>query len=169
MKLKHLVLTILIAGFTQLGFSQTKKFGHINSNELLMSMPERDSAEKTLQNEARQLESALQTMSKEYETKVAEYQANAAAWSDVIKASKAKEIGQLEQRIQEFQSSAQESLERAEQELMKPLIDKAKKAIEDVAKENGYGYIFDSGVGAILYSPEGDDIMPLVKKKLMIP
>lgn len=141
MKLKHLALTILLAGLTQIGFSQTKKFGHINSNELLMAMPERDSAEKKLQNEARQLESALQTMSKEYESKVAEYQANAATWGDVIKAAKAKDIGQLEQRIQEFQNSAQESLERKEQELMKPLIDKAKKGIEDVAKENGYSYI----------------------------
>ena len=45
-------------------------------------------------------------------------------------------------------------------------IDKAKKAIEDVAKENNYNYVFDSGVGVLLYQRDSDDIMPMVKKKL---
>jgi outer membrane protein len=49
---------------------------------------------------------------------------------------------------------------------LKPIIDKAKKAIEDVAKENGYTYIFDSSVGVLLYYENSDDIMTLVKKKL---
>ena len=61
-------------------------------------------------------------------------------------------------------------MQERQSELMKPLVDRAKKAIEEVAKENGYSYIFDTstGVGALLYTPESDDIMPLVKKKLGI-
>ena len=50
--------------------------------------------------------------------------------------------------------------------MLKPIVDRAKKAIEEVGKENGYTYIFDAGVGAVLYSQDSDDIMPLVKKKL---
>ena len=51
-------------------------------------------------------------------------------------------------------------------ELMQPFQDKILKAIEDVAKENGYAYIFDTQV--LLYSEGGDDVSALVKKKLGI-
>jgi outer membrane protein len=45
----------------------------------------------------------------------------------------------------------------------------AKKAIEQVAKENGYTYIFDTSVGAVLYWEESDNVLSLVKKKLNLP
>ena len=57
-------------------------------------------------------------------------------------------------------------LEERQEALLKPIVDRAKKAIEEVGKENGYTYIFDSGIGTVLYSQDSDDIMPLVKKKL---
>jgi hypothetical protein len=66
-------------------------------------------------------------------------------------------------RIQEFQENAQKTLQQREQDLLKPIIDRAKKAISDVASENGYTYILDSGTAAVLYSQDSDDIMPLVK------
>ena len=72
----------------------------------------------------------------------------------------------LEKRIREFQTKAQSSLQTKEQELMKPLVQKAKDAIETVAKENSYTYVFDSGSGALLFQPESDNLLPLVKKKL---
>ena len=69
-------------------------------------------------------------------------------------------------RIEESQSNAQKLLEERQEALLKPIVDRAKKAIEEVGKENGYTYIFDSGIGTVLYSQDSDDIMPLVKKKL---
>jgi outer membrane protein len=69
-------------------------------------------------------------------------------------------------RIQEFQENAEKKLQDRQQEVLKPIIDRAKKAIEDVAKENGYTYIFDTSVGALLYQQDSEDILPLVKKKL---
>lgn len=146
--------------------AQAKKFGHINTNDLLLKMPERDSAQVKIQDEAKKLEQQLSAMTMEYQTKVNDYQANAAAMSDLIKQTKAKEIQDLEQRIQEFQQNAQEALQKKEQDLLKPIIEKAKKAIEDVAKEGGYSYVFDTSAGVLLYQPESDDILPLVKKKM---
>ena len=69
-------------------------------------------------------------------------------------------------RIQEFQENAQKQLQEREAELLKPIIDRAKKAIEDVAREGGYTYVFDSGTGALLYQQDSEDLMPQVKKKL---
>ena len=73
---------------------------------------------------------------------------------------------QLSQSRWPSSQNAQEQLQGREQELLKPIIYRAKKAIEDVAKEGGYTYILDAGTAAVLYSQDSDDIMPQVKKKL---
>ncbi|MCB0483211.1 MAG: OmpH family outer membrane protein [Flavobacteriales bacterium] len=165
--MKSTLITLAFMAAGTLVFAQkAAKFGHINSNELLEIMPEKDSAEKKLQDFAKQLELQLATMSSEYEKKIADYQANVGVMNDVVKQSKEEEIMDLEKRIREFQTKAQSSLQTKEQELMKPLVQKAKDAIETVAKENSYTYVFDSGSGALLFQPESDNLLPLVKKKL---
>lgn len=161
-QIKLAVITLLLS--VSSAFAQ--KYGHINSNDLLLAMPERKQAEATLQEYAKQLDNQIKTMSGEYEAKVQDYQKQEALMTEVIKADKVKEINDLEDRIKTFQSTAQESLQKKEQELMQPMIAKAKKAIEDVAKENGYKYVFDTSAGFVLYSEPSDDILPLVKKKL---
>jgi outer membrane protein len=129
-------------------------------------MPERKQAETTLQDYAKQLDGQLKTMTAEYDSKVQDYQKNEQMMSDLIKQDKVKEIGDLEERIKAFQGTAQESLQKKEQDLMAPMINKAKKAIEDVAKENNFRYVFDTSMGVVLYNEASDDIMPLVKKKM---
>ena len=88
--------------------------------------------------------------------------------TDIIRDNKIKEITDLEKRITEFQKTAQADLQKKEEKLLQPIIDKAKQAIDDVAKENNYTYVLDSSMGVVLYSIESDDILPLVKKKLGI-
>jgi len=168
--MKKLFLVLLMSGLVATGFSQQKiKLGHLNSNDLLEAMPEKANAQKTLQDYSKQLEDQLVTMQNELEKKYNEYLEKKDTYTDLIKKNKEEELTSLQQRIQTFQTNAQQDLQKKEQELLKPIIDKAKKAIEDVAKENGYTYIFDSGTGSLLYYPkDADDILPLVKKKLGI-
>ena len=159
-----IVMTMSIAMFAQ----KSPKIGHINSNDLLTAMPERATVQKELEAHADQLRATLDAMRKEYETKVTEFQSKQDVMTDIIKKTKIKEITDLEKRITEFQQTAEEDLQKKEQSLLQPIIDKAKDAINAVAKENGYTYILDSSVGVVLYSVEGDDILPMVKKKLVI-
>lgn len=161
--MKHTIL-ILATLLSTVAFGQ--KLGHINSNELLLAMPERTNVENDIKKYAQELESQLSAMTKEYQAKVQNYQSNEATMTEAIKQDKIKEITNLEERIGEFQQTAQKDLQAKEETLLKPLIDKAKNAIEAVAKENNYTYIFDSGVGVLLYQKESDNIMPMVKKKL---
>lgn len=156
------IMAMSFSSFAQ----KAPKFGHINSNDLLTIMPERDSAEAELKSFAQELELQLTKMSSEYEKKYTDYQANVAVMNEVVRASKEEEILELQKRIQDFQQKAQQSLQQKEGALMEPLVEKAKKAIKDVAKENGYTYVFDSSVGALIHYPETDDLLPLVKKKL---
>jgi len=144
------------------------KFGYIDSGELLMAMPGRDSAKTVLEKYARDLEMQIRSMSAELEQKYQDYLNNSANFTDLIKRTKERELQDLQQRVQDFQQSAQEELQMKEQDLLTPMIDAAKKAIDEVAKENGYTYIFDAGSGFLLFYESGDNIMPLVKKKLGI-
>lgn len=168
--MKKLFLLLSMGGLIITSYSQQKiKLGHLNSNDLLEAMPEKAKAQKSLQDYSKQLEDQLVAMQDELEKKYNEYLEKKDTFTDLIKKNKEEELTSLQLRIQTFQANAQQDLQKKEQELLKPIIDKAKKAIEDVSKENGYTYIFDSGVGTLLYFPkESDDILPLVKKKLGI-
>lgn len=171
MNMKTLKITLLMLAVALSTVSMAQKgvkVGHINSNDLMAAMPERNSIQKELEAYANELKVTLDAMRKEYETKVGEFQSKQDVMTDVIKETKIKEITDLEKRIGEFQQTAEQDLQKKEQELLQPIIDKAKKAINDVAKENSYTYILDSSVGVVLYSIDSDDILPAVKKKLGI-
>ena len=160
--LLSLTLLISISSFSQ------NKFGYIDSQELLLLMPERKTAEEEVQTFAKSLESQLQAMTAEYQQSVQEYQANEATYTDLVKQDKVTEITGLEQRIQSFQQNAQQALQSKEQELLDPILQKALKSIEDVASEGDYTYIFDKSVGSILYVKESENILEKVKKKLKL-
>ena len=140
------------------------KLGHINSQELLQIMPGRDTAKTILEKEAADIESTLKTMQSELENKTNEYMQKQNEWTELIRNTRRSEIQDMQSRIQAFYENAQKQLQEREAELTKPIVDRAKKAIEDVAREGGYTYIFD-GAG-LLYSQDSEDVMPQVKKKL---
>ena len=168
--MKNLAIVILVTIISIGGVNaQVKnKFGHINSQDLLDIMPEKTVADKKIEEFGKQLQNQLQTMSGEREAKVADYMENEANMSEIIAQTKAEEIQMLDQRIQAFQQNAQQSLAKKESDEYKPILDKARKAIEDVAKENGFTYIFDVSGGSLLYQPESDNVLTLVKTKLAI-
>ena len=142
------------------------KIGHINSTDLMQIMPGRDSAQTVLQAEVQELETTLKSMQSEMEKRYNDYMENQSGWTELIRNTKQRELQDMGNRIQEFQENAQKQLQQREEELLKPIIDRAKKAINDVAAEGGYTYVIDASNPAILYSQDSDDIMPQVKKKL---
>jgi outer membrane protein len=108
-------------------------------------------------------------MGAEYQAKIADYKSKEASMADPIKEAKQKEISDLEERIQAFQESAQTSLQKKQEELNGPIVKRAQDAINAVAKEKGFSYIFDSTPGGtLIFSQDADDILPLVKAKLGI-
>ena len=167
MKKGLIVALVALLAFSGSAIAQKNiKLGHINSNELMQIMPGRDSAQAALQKEVEALQAELETMNKEFETKYNDYVAKRDQLSELIRKTKESDLQSMRARIEESQTNAQKLLEERQEALLKPIVDRAKKAIEEVGKENGYTYIFDSGIGTVLYSQDSDDIMPLVKKKL---
>ncbi len=166
---KAIALLTMVVLMASIGYAQAPvKFGYIDSNEILSLMPETDSLQNELKAYADYLDQQMSTMAMEYQTKVTEYQENFNTMSDLIRQTKEKEITDLQARIQAFQQSADQDLGAKQAELFNPLIEKVKDAITAVGQENAYTYIFDIGTGSLVFYENGDNVLPLVKKKLGI-
>ncbi len=161
-------LMIIVALAGQSAIAQSLKFGHINSDELIQSMPEYDSATVKLEKFRKELVNALELMQVEFNNKTDVYQKEAKTLSDVVKQTKEQELMDMQKRIQDFQTNAQTQLQNKQSEVFQPIYTKVDKAIKDVGKENGFFYVFDVAKGALLYFDETKsvNVMPLVKTKL---
>lgn len=145
--------------------AQTAKIGYISVQELVIAMPEFKKADTALG----EYQSAL---NQQYADMVQEFNEKDSLLSskDTTKYTKAqlevkrRDLGQLYLKLQGWNQQAQQLYNAKEQEQLQPVYDKARKAIQDVAKENGFTYVFSKE--QLIVSPPGDDMMALVKRKL---
>lgn len=161
------VVVLIAALFAGGASAQSYKFGHIDFQQLLQVMPEREVAQKAMQAHAAELEAQLGTMQKEYQTKLQEYIGERESLSDAVRSAKESELTDFQQRIQNFQAVAQQDLQKKESEQFQPLLEKARTAVNDVAKEQSLLYVFEVN-GLLYHSNESIDLLPMVKKKLGI-
>ncbi len=167
--LMKFVAVILLVGIAAFVNAQTQKFGHIDLQALVQVMPERASAETQFNKFQGELEEIFGEMQKDLQTKMGEFEKLDSSASEIKRNAKVAEIQDMQQRIQNYQQSAQQQLQAKQSELLQPVFTKAEKAIEDVAKEKGLLYVFDIGTKVVLYkSNESMDILPFVKTKLGI-
>lgn len=169
--MRHFLSVITISFILLVGASasaQTIKFGHIDFQGLITTMPEREVAQKAMAKMQSDLESQLSVMQKEYQTKGQEYVAlvKQPNVTDAIRQAKEADIQSLQERITTFQQQAQENLQKEEGKQYQPVVEKARKAISEVAKEQGMLYVFE--INSVLYfnAAQSTDLMPLVKAKL---
>src|ERR1035437_1198882 len=148
--------------------SQAQKIAFIELDSLLSLTPEMIEAKKASADYYKQLGSTIADMQKELNDKNVEYQNNEKTYSDIIKQTKQKELQDINQRLQDFQQQAQVDFQKKNVELMKPINNKAKKAIQKVAKAKGYKIVLDTSPGGVLYYEPSDDIFLLVKAELGI-
>jgi outer membrane protein len=167
--MKKLFISFALLLLTSLSFAQ-QKIGYINSEELIMSMPEAKKADAEINAYAKTFQDQLASMQKELETKYKAYTDGVKTMSEAMKDVKEKELQDLQNRIQSTQQSAEEKIGTKRQDMLKPITEKADKAIQAVAKEKGYTYILDASVnGVIIYATPTDNIIEDVKTKLGIP
>jgi outer membrane protein len=164
--IKKVVFSIAAVGC--LTFAQAQKIAHLSFDSLISLMPETKTATEAAQTFFKGLEQESIAMQTEFEKKYQDYMAGEAGMSDLIKKSKQEDLQQLQTRIQDFQRQAEMEYKRKSAELTAPIMDKAKKGIEAVAKEGGYKYVMDTSLErtSVLYSEPSDDILMAVKKKL---
>jgi outer membrane protein len=161
-------VALFVAAMGCLTFAKAQKTAHLSFDSLISLMPETKTATDAAQNYLKGLEQELVAMQGEFETKYKDYLEKQPTMSDLLKKNKEEDLQQLQTRIQDFQRQAEQDYKRKQNELTAPIMEKAKKGIEAVAKEGGYKYVLDTSPQstAVLYSEQGDDILNAVKKKL---
>tara|TARA_B100001250_G_C19501876_1_gene657746 strand:+ start:189 stop:656 length:468 start_codon:yes stop_codon:yes gene_type:complete len=143
-------------------------FGHVNSQDILSIMPEASTAQLALQQELEGLQEQGQIMMQEFEAQQKEFQINQESMNDAVRNDKLKSLENLQERIMLFEQSAEQSIQMKQAELFEPILTKIQTAIDEVAKEKGYAYIFDivGMQGGVVYKNDSYDITQLVKSKL---
>lgn len=165
--IKLTLAVALVMGSTTL-FAQ--KFGRINTQEIIMSMPETKAMQTNMETYAKELQDNIETMNVEFNNKLQDFQKNFNTLSDALKEMKQKELEDMRNRTQEFQERAQQEYQKKQNELLAPIIDKAKSAIDKVAAAGGFLVVFDTSTGSLAYFDEATltDVAPAVKKELGI-
>ena len=161
-------LFVVFVLFTAFNTIQAQKVAHIDSEQLLMGMPET----KAMENELKKVQ---QTYADEYngqatalQAKLKKYDAEAPTQTDDKNKERMEEVESLKEKIQKYAQTADQEIQKKRFDLLKPIIEKAQKAVSDVAKEKGYTYVFDASPGKGLIVFEGEDLLPAVKTKLAI-
>ncbi len=158
---------MVIVTFSGKVTAQELKFGHINIQKLVTELPEKKAADAQLQAEATKLQDQLKVMSEDLDKKYTTYLSQRDSLPDLIRATKEKEIQDLDTRIKQYNQMAQQTLAQKEQQLLQPIMQKVQNAINEVGQEQGLLYIFDISTQVVLYhSDKSIDCEPLVKAKL---
>lgn len=160
------VAIVLFIGATQM--SAQTKIAHIDTQELVSSMPEMKEAANELEKISKTYETELRNLASTFEARVKRYENEADSKTEEENMARAQELQDMQNNIQEYRQTAMRELEKKEQDIYQPLLEKAKKAIEKVGKEQGFDYILDSTLGSGVIMAEGKDLLEDVQRELKI-
>jgi outer membrane protein len=150
---------------------QAQKFGYVNSAALLQEMPEVKEAEANLETLQKQLQAKGQKMVEDFQVKYADLERrhNEGGIAPKDLEAEAQKLKEEENAIAAYEQDMQRQVLAKREELLQPILDRVNEAIEQVAKEENYTYIFDSSAGVLLYADESTDVTTKVKAKLGMP
>jgi outer membrane protein len=147
---------------------QAQKYGYVNSALILSELPEVKQMRSNLESFQTQLQKKGQQMLTDYQAKEqdAVQKEQAGQLSPVEKETVLKELQEKQEELIKYEQEMQQKLSKKEQELLTPILDNINSAIQAVAEEGNYTFIFDSSSGVILYADETSDVTSKVKAKL---
>ena len=163
--LKNLFIAALFMVAPSLTYAQSK-VAHIDTQKLISEMPEVIAAQKQLEQLEKTYTSEIENTYKEFHNKAQSYSADAANQTDVTNQARQKELETMQQNINQYRETAAQDLQKKQVEMMRPLYDKARAAIEKVASAQGFDYVLDASAGGSVIMAKGKDLMADVKKDL---
>ena len=167
--MKRILMIAAMAVMSAAAFAQDFKWAYVDFNEIVMLMPDMDSARATMEENQKTNEEILMAMYDEYQTKMQQYQQKAESWTPAIRESKEKEIMEIQSRLEQTQQSLQQELQALQQNLQAPIYEKAQKTVSDLAKAKGLSVVFEKSSLLYLDPAQGTDLTPEARKALNIP
>lgn len=142
--MKKLLLTLLVLMPMYLFAQAPQKIAIVNAQAILMDMPETKAMQTELDKLKKKYEDTIVTMRQELQKKYEEYVAQQDTMIETIKLRKQQDIQDIQKRIEDLMNVANEDIQKKQIELMNPIQQKLKSAIDKVGAENGYAYILDA-------------------------
>ena len=165
---KHLIIAFVLTLGT-VAFTQAQsKVAHIASQELIESMPGYKTAMSDLEKLQNTYDAEIKTMMTEFQSTYQTYSQEAASKTDEVNAKRSQEMQTTEQTIAQYRQNALQDLQKKEVELLKPVYEKARAAVQKVARAKGFDYVIDSTTGTGVILADGYDLMGDVKTDLGI-
>jgi len=162
---RKLVVAVVLIAATGFVNAQSK-VAHINVQELLAAMPEMKAAQAELKKVQETYRADLESSMTELKNKYTQYSNEAATMTKEENDKRALELQQFDRNIQEAEAAAMQEMQKKQAELMAPITEKAKVAIEKVAAAQGFDYVIDASQGGGLIVAKGKDLLPEVKQEL---
>ena len=164
-------MLLAIAATTMCPGAQAQKFGYVNTSEIFNVMPDKVTAENTLKSVSEKYETEFKNLQDAFQKKMNDYEAadKDPSTPQAIKDRHNQELQDDYMKIQNFQQTASQDIQRQQDTLLAPITQKLQNAIQAVGAEGGYTFIFDMSSMTILYTGTGaEDITAKVKAKLGI-
>lgn len=164
--MKKLIICALcaICGFTTA--NAQGKFGHVNTQEIMQTLPDVTKVQNELKALSDQYEADFKSMVDEYQKKGEAFEKEQANLPENIKQRRQQELAEMQQKIQQSYQDNQQALAKAQQEKMQPVQKKVLDAISAVGKEGGYVYIMELGSQLYISTTLSTDVTAQVKAKL---
>jgi outer membrane protein len=158
---KIILMLMLLAPMTMMA----QKFGKVNTQTIMQSMPEVSKANGELEAQQKQYANDLQAMQNELQRKSEEYQKNQSTMNPTKQKETETELQNMYNKIQQTYQDNQKALQDKSNELMQPILTKVRNAINAVGQAGGYTYIFEEGA-AIFTGANVKDVTSEVQAKL---
>lgn len=159
-----------LVAFAIVGMSsvQAQKSGYISVEQVVSLMPEIGRIDTALQ------KFQVDSVNTEYASLIQEYQykdsiltkTDTTKIPTAVKTQHRRDLDQIAYQVQNWQAISQQAMQSKQQEYLAPVYQRVMKAINDVAKENGYSFVYNQEV--LLVAPPSDNLLPLVARKLNI-
>ncbi|MFK5957979.1 MAG: OmpH family outer membrane protein [Lutibacter sp.] len=158
-----LLIAVLTVGFNTV--QAQEKIGHISTDLLISLMPETKALNAELEKLSKTYENELKAEQAKLEAKLKKYTAEQASQTDEVNQQRGAEVEKDRQNLYQASQVAQQDITKKRNDKLKPILEKAKKAIDEVATAQGFTYVLEAST---LIVANGTDLLPSVKTKLGI-
>lgn len=163
-------IALLVVMFVlPLGAMAQAKFAHMNSQDVIATMPEFTKAQADLDVLSKTYQDDMQRTNEEFQKKYQAFLAEQDSLPKNIAERRQKELQDMAQRQEQFQQEAYQAMQKAQQDAMAPIYKKMDEAIQAVGKAEGVVYIFDLARTPIPFvGAQSTDVTAKVKTQLGI-
>ncbi|MGH7500158.1 MAG: OmpH family outer membrane protein [Longimicrobiales bacterium] len=144
----------------------SQKIGYVDSRRLIREAPGAQEAQTLIQGEMARFDAQVQVLRDSLQAMVADYERKSVLLSPDEKQKQQSALIQRQQALQQRAGSIELQATARQEELMKPVMDKVQKAIEDVRKAGGYAIIFDAASGGMVAADSTLDLTAQVIERV---